>query len=261
MPVIIDFCLRHKRDSIFIADQNLFNELLTHLINTLQVPDPAAIAVTNDKNLFNSLSLSGFFVMFFPGNCPGESWQHRGISLLNFIGNGKTGNDNILFLSPFRGIISRERMTAMNHLNPRETMASYSTMDLLRPNQNPIRFNVLENTPVKEQFRQTEFPLQSLHFASAVKNEYKNIVQQYSDTEFLPDLFAVDEAIIATTAPLLDNEEKTLMPIYCPIADKNSLPLLYRLPVFNFAKECDLAFGLAKSRVMAISAMPVQTGV
>ncbi|MFZ6028233.1 MAG: hypothetical protein ACOYYS_11010 [Chloroflexota bacterium] len=262
MRVIIDFCLRHKRDNIFIADPHLANELFTHLLNTLQALDTTAIAVTNSTSLFTNLKLSGFSVLLSPNNCPRVSWQHRAISLLNFSGHDRTISDNILLLSPFRGVISRERMTAMQHLNPGATGASYSTMAQLSPNQNPIRFNVLGHTPLNGQFRQTEFPLHSLHFAAAVKDEYKNNVQQYADTEFLPDLFAIDEAIIATAAPLLENEEKTLMPVYSPTEDKNNLPLLYRLPVFNFAKECDLQFGgLAKSRAMAISAMSARTGV
>jgi len=119
-------------------------------------------------------------------------------------------------------------------------MESYSSMVLMKSNQNPIRFNIIYKKKVEGSCCKIKPPFSSLDFVSIVKQKYQDDIQKYIDSQFLPELFVMDEALILTTMRFLNSNSEQLIPIYVPTSGNEKLPILYRLPVFNFSRHSDL---------------------
>ncbi len=247
MRIIIDFCLYEKRDEIFISNRKLLAGFLAYLLNVLNSISNRhqPIAVTNHNRFLGDLQPAGFSVQYLPNTRMYNSYKSRILSLLDTALPGTATTEQLLIISPFKGVVTLNRINAMLNNSTMKTLESYSSMALLNSNQNPIRFHTIpkkNDTGKTATISPTSF-LSSLNFISMVKKEYIQALSSYIDSQFAPEMHAIDEALIVTQACLLkDKKSKQPIPVIAPLDAQEDIPILYKLPIFNFSKNSRLSF-------------------
>lgn len=241
MRVIVDFRLYEKRDEIFISNRDLLAGFLAYLrkiSGSVGGSDPPAV-VTNHNRLYSDIRAAGFYSPSLSDERKPLSCRSRILSLLDAALSGIETDDQLFVISPFRGIVTLNRINTMLEKAGGGTGDAYVSMALLNSNQNPIRFHTIPRKNGSGRIA-TVAPasfLSSLNFTSMVKEAYATQLSGYIESQFSPELYAVDEAIVITKVCLLkEKKAQALQPVFAPLDDMERIPLLYELPIFNFSK-------------------------
>lgn len=148
--------------------------------------------------------------------------------------------DLLLILSPFRGVISTSRIEAFLESCSQDTVSA-STFEITS-NANPFWLNMIDPNSRREvgcyiDVHDSVLPDLSLkHSFCKITNSsawikfFKN--NEIYGSQWLPTVKMLNQAMVFV--PMIGNGE--LRPVFCETIQEEDLPLLYRLPLFEFAK-------------------------
>ena len=199
------------------------------------------IAITNHSMLYTNLKSFSLKVEYVSDSILQHSWRSRIRSLIHSLPYKLPAKELLLIVSPLKGIVTANRIITFIKKIDNPT-SSYAPMSLLKANQNPIRLNMISKNHKNGCFVTTNNKNSTLDLRSTVKKEHAEMMSKYTGSQFLPDLYSMDEALILTKKCFLEDNNKKLTPVLAPVSGKETMPFLYRLPIFNFSKNTNLSY-------------------